>query len=524
MLNLLVVDDEPMLADGVSSLLQTNFPDDLTVYTALSGEKAFAILEQIKIDLLLTDINMPDVDGLELQRRACERWPHLTVIFLTGHSEFHYMQTAIQQNAYHYILKSEGDDKLLSAVSSAIGQTYEKQKDLLSALSREDRLERVNEAYASDTVEMLLTDETMNVEKLAHRLDIIGNGMEAQGYFYAAMLFLTEDMQEENRRLAKQLAVSLLRDQLRVLSCQDTESRVTLLMQSAGNADASAVGGRLEYMQRMMTDQLNERVTVVWSPTLVTARQICPLCWEMADYVVRTCPDAGEILRYAFSGHSSADDIRQHGLAKPLQTLVSELIEGHWDHFCLTMHDLLWAKDVRQSMSSYRMIYALLSNSAQTIPESGSAQAFFADHRFDSIRSHASIADAEEYLRQAARAVFDSRLNQGDVRRQAVVARIHRYIEDHVDEDISLTQLSELVDLNSAYLSRMYREATGQVLRDTIMAVKISKERELLCDPCIRIQDVARAVGMGSAGYFSKFFKRNVGMSPQEYREKYCGV
>ena len=206
------------------------------------------------------------------------------------------------------------------------------------------------------------------------------------------------------------------------------------------------------------------------------------------------------------------------------QTLVSELIEGHWDHFCLTMHDLLWAKDVRQSMSSYRMIYALLSNSAQTIPESGSAQAFFADHRFDSIRSHASIADAEEYLRQAARAVFDSRLNQGDVRRQAVVARIHRYIEDHVDEDISLTQLSELVDLNSAYLSRMYREATGQVLRDTIMAVKISKARELLCDPCIRIQDVARAVGMGSAGYFSKFFKRNVGMSPQEYREKYCGV
>lgn len=107
MLNLLVVDDEPMLADGVSSLLQTNFPDDLTVYTALSGEKAFAILEQIKIDLLLTDINMPDVDGLELQRRACERWPHLTVIFLTGHSEFHYMQTAIQQNAYHIFSRAK---------------------------------------------------------------------------------------------------------------------------------------------------------------------------------------------------------------------------------------------------------------------------------------------------------------------------------------------------------------------------------------------------------------------------------
>ncbi|MBQ8095186.1 MAG: response regulator [Clostridia bacterium] len=117
---LLIVDDEILIADSLASMLRQAFDGRLQVYCCYSAADALEIADKFQIDLLLTDINMPDCSGLELQKRMCALYPHCRVIFLTGYSEFDYARTALDQHAFAYVLKGEGDDYVISTIERAL--------------------------------------------------------------------------------------------------------------------------------------------------------------------------------------------------------------------------------------------------------------------------------------------------------------------------------------------------------------------------------------------------------------------
>lgn len=120
MKNLLIVDDEVLLAEGLHDTLAEAFVGRLQVFCCYSAERALEIADNVQIDILLTDINMPDCSGLELHRRLQEKQPECRVIYLTGYSEFEYARTALEQHAFAYVLKGEGDDVVISTIERAL--------------------------------------------------------------------------------------------------------------------------------------------------------------------------------------------------------------------------------------------------------------------------------------------------------------------------------------------------------------------------------------------------------------------
>jgi len=123
MQTLLIVDDEFLLADGLKAMLAEAFADRLAVLSCYSAEQALEIADEREIDILLTDINMPDCSGLELHRQMSARYPDCRVIYLTGYSEFEYARTALDQRAFAYVLKGEGDDYVISTVERALSES-----------------------------------------------------------------------------------------------------------------------------------------------------------------------------------------------------------------------------------------------------------------------------------------------------------------------------------------------------------------------------------------------------------------
>ncbi|MBW7462077.1 response regulator, partial [Paenibacillus sepulcri] len=120
MYNLLIVDDEPRIVSGLYEQFLDWKPEELNVYRAYSPLEALAILTGSKMDIVLTDIHMPGMSGIELQQKIHERWPRCKVIFLTGYSDFDYIQSAMRNGGMDYILKVEGDEPILAAVGRAI--------------------------------------------------------------------------------------------------------------------------------------------------------------------------------------------------------------------------------------------------------------------------------------------------------------------------------------------------------------------------------------------------------------------
>ena len=120
--NLLVVDDEPVIAESIQRLLSTGLGIPVEVFCAYRGKRALEVLESNRIDLMVSDINMPDMNGLDLLEQVNRRWPACKTIFLTGYPEFTYAYQAFQRHAVGYILKTDEDQVLLDSVQAALDQ------------------------------------------------------------------------------------------------------------------------------------------------------------------------------------------------------------------------------------------------------------------------------------------------------------------------------------------------------------------------------------------------------------------
>lgn len=120
--NLLVVDDEPVIAESIVRLLSSRLPLPVEVFCAYRGRRALEVLQANRIDLMVSDIRMPDMSGLELLSQVNRLYPECRTIFLTGYPEFAYAYEAFRQHAVGYILKTDDDHVLLTAVQEALAQ------------------------------------------------------------------------------------------------------------------------------------------------------------------------------------------------------------------------------------------------------------------------------------------------------------------------------------------------------------------------------------------------------------------
>ena len=122
---ILVVDDEELITDSLAGMLAEAPQYELDVYKAYSGSEALELLNEQQFDIVVSDICMPGISGIGLAQKIREKWPLCHVIFQTGYDDFQYAQQAIRQRVTHYILKSEGDEVLLSAIGECIRRLEE---------------------------------------------------------------------------------------------------------------------------------------------------------------------------------------------------------------------------------------------------------------------------------------------------------------------------------------------------------------------------------------------------------------
>ena len=138
--HMLIVDDEPLILAGLVGMVKKRFEGKFLVYQADCAEEALKIFRNVRVDLLMTDIQMPGMNGLDMAKIVSEEWPDCLTVFLTGHSEFEYARRAVQGRNIAYVLKLDGDN----AISEVIMQAYSR---LEIEYSEKSRLLRMTESW-----------------------------------------------------------------------------------------------------------------------------------------------------------------------------------------------------------------------------------------------------------------------------------------------------------------------------------------------------------------------------------------
>jgi two-component system response regulator YesN len=133
----LVVDDEPYIVNWISQMLLASTKYNFKVYKADSAKKALNILEEYAIDILMTDIKMPGISGVELSKIVRKRWPECKMIFISAYSDFEYAKEALSSGVVEYILKTQEDEEIFEAVDKCI-DLLEKDKMSKKLLEKAD--------------------------------------------------------------------------------------------------------------------------------------------------------------------------------------------------------------------------------------------------------------------------------------------------------------------------------------------------------------------------------------------------
>lgn len=498
---LLVVDDEATMRKGIANFINWESIDCEVAATASDGLEANQILEQTPIDIVITDIKMPEADGLAIARYVYEKKPETKVILLTGYADFAYAQTAIRYNVSAFLLKPANKKALLEAVQEA-------QKDLIA--SRKTSANAKEElAFLKDQLLQELTDQPYT-PRFQERLNALSLSLD--DYFIAA--FQTAFVGD---------ALSSLKQ---------------IIIKEKRNAYC------YRYNQLILTVYFqNVPIHTVPNEILANCREIIELSavFNIPDVTVgiSACHSGGSEFGRAVSeaiqtlslNFYSEDRISIFAQSRdcdfPEMTAENSMDLFHFED-SLNNWQFDQAENILGSIFTKFRSRLTHSNDAKNI----CSQIYYICARvllkkhlaspppdsLNQIRQASDIFSLEHCVRELTDASFQMLRGEQNTQNTLISGAV-QYIHAHLSEPLSLEMLSEQLHVSPSHLSRTFKKVYQESLTEYINKARITQAKEYLKNTDRMTYEIAELIGYKDATYFSSIFKKYTGFSPTEYRQ-----
>ncbi|NMO95465.1 response regulator [Paenibacillus lemnae] len=516
MYKVLLVDDEFMILDGISSVIEWEVLNTELIGTAQNGQQAMNIVRQNPPDIIITDIRMPGMDGLELVRTVHAIHPDIMFILLTGYSEFEYAKTAMQYGVKHYLLKPCSEESL----SEAIGELVESRmiEDDKEAFVQSVRygLERIKPYAKEQFLKEFLTNKTYGTEEWHYFGELFGFQFQSQQV--RVLLFQIDGEHEYEHLFAVK---NITEDVFRNPMLSSTVSKHVLIL-IEDTLTEPELFERIQSIRSIFTKYYNLDLTAALSDSgeLAQVRRLYKQtidCLSHQFYLGK----GSLITRRDIS--NSLDQGRQEDFSYDEEKLIMVIKAGHWDD---AERELT---QVFQRLSELRM------DSAETksyiiqlfmgIIRLGSSDRI-AEYlgRLTTVIESSTFQSVQELVMSISRDIalerFERTRSQHSQLVQSVVQIVHQRLHD---EQLTLQMVSNEIYMNPDYVSKVFKREIGEKFTNYVMRLRMERALELLeQDNEIRISHLAEMAGFGgNSPYFSKVFKKHTGLSPSEYKQQY---
>ena len=501
MYTLLIADDEKIERDGIKFLLQ-NYTEQLEIIEAINGKQACEILSRKKVDILLTDIKMPFMNGIELAKKARELHPNLRIILFSGYSEFEYAREAIQMGVLDYILKPVNPEEFDLVIKKIIKNI---QAELSSSMAQKKKLAFMEEhiflGYLGGKDLSTLEQKTGQKLQLGF-LEKWGRMLlvETESNFFERH---AEEVQEV---LKKELQIEFYYLNLNI-------EQSLLLFEKGINVDYKVL---CEHIVRFMEEHYKETIYIALSKEIKEAEQLPKAFNELEELIENKFYQPN--LRFFISEDlMSGNDKTQ--IEMKLTKLISNDIKLK-DIFHLGEHFKLLCNHY-ENPSNYSQLYVkfIFSNIVKEIylvmekeEEVGLNNAIEAIYRSEKISQ--VIAVTKKSIAQLEESLLSNKKNL-----RSEVDAVKAYIYQHYQEDLSINLLAEKVYLAPGYLSYIFKKETGENLSKFIKRHRMEQAKYLLENTYMKITQVCAEVGFSNVSYFCQSFREYFGISPDRYRK-----
>ena len=503
MYQVLIVDDEEIVCRGMAQFVKWEESGFEVAGIATRVDEAIRMLEKMPIDVIFTDIRMPEKSGIDLLKYVQEQYPEIQTVVLSGYSNFDYAKDAIRYGATEYLTKpvNLGEvEELLGRIACKLNKRSQEKQ--IHSGHMEGLLLSVARGYTKADPELL------QLPKLNR--------------WYGIVVFMMEKQGEEDQVAQKK---------------REMKKNIAAVMKSAIIVDSSVYALFVIVPVQENTEFQNfvsimEQVCCAGDWALGISRE---------KQGIEQLPDAFQETEKAMC-YIKADTRKKVIFYQNIEPLFSEKsaqVQKILTEFLCRLNS---GEDQNQSISWLKQTLTIMESTEQMsviefqtvcirflieisgyFSEMGVDQTGLHD-QLNEVLQQLLLCDKNQEVLQWMLTYLDwvtQKLDHSSSPKNhgGVIAEIQSYIRQHYSENITLNMLAELYYMHPNYLSRLFKEKTGQNFVDYLVDVRMQKVKELLRSTDCKIVEICSEVGYDNPRSFSKAFKHHTGMTPKEYRE-----
>lgn len=510
MVKLLIVDDEQIERDGMRAILHKGFPD-VMVEQARNGNMAVEMTSSFLPDLILMDIKMPGMNGLDAIERISEKYPMIKFIMVTAFDTFEFVRQAIKLGVKDYILKPSRASEIIVTVGKVIKQIEEEKSMLVNNKLQQEVLQKTLALVETDVVTQLLFDHVheVHVDMLVEMLDTPFTEEMFVGLVFlpAGSENLYTIIKEEVRKTKScwigalygcYMPIIVFRDSTISFRSQATMLAKKILLIAQRNGEKNifiGIGNVCRILDRVRNSYHDALFATVDTslPAKFRFYEDMPLLTD--------------------ANNQQLSEHRKNEFADQIRLGKWEQIQIYAKYFIQSLEkqgvDLLHSQ---QRMLEVLWVVSRIMNEMGIETETPW-------YSYSLVNYRQLQKETDRLLNQLIQ-LSDEHFNRME---EDAIQQLRQYIMAHSSEDISLDTLAKKVGLSPIYISKMFKEKQGINYIDFLTECRIEKAKKLMADSEKSIKEITYEVGYHDPNYFSKVFKKLCLVSPKEYRRLLLG-
>lgn len=540
MYTLLIVDDEASVVEGLAHTIPWQKIGIDEVRKAYSAFEALEILQTQPVDIMISDITMPRMNGLELVEITKSRWKNIKTILLSGYADFAYAKEAITLGTYEYLLKPVSDEVVIEKVGGAV-ESLRQERESSETYNRAVQAFRVNLPHIrGEFLNQLLQGMKSPKNVWAEKLELL-EMKSAIGNQAALMLVRMEDRLTEMSPYDSSImeyAIGNMADEIfgerfRLWRCRDIHGYLVFFVFESDDSAArmhphehteeSELKHFAAQLQMNVSRYLKGTISV-----LIGKRGSFP------EDVRKLYQDSLFALRRHIGSHSDmfvyAEDEEELHPVRSLQKcyeppLLHHLLEsGSWKQIQEKLEQILKELSLAHSQSQEHVIEAfffIYSSLSAYAHKNGRSLADIVGASLADVTGLSQCTTAAtlgKWVGQVLPLLESSAEQATRSDRSAAVSRMKRFIRDHLSQDISLQAIADHMYMHPVHVSRLFKMETGFNVSDYVLRLKMEQAAELLADHSLKNFEIALKLGYHNPNYFIRVFKKYYSVTPQEYR------
>ena len=538
-ITVMIVDDEPIIRKALVSIIDWESIGCIICDEAEDGVDACEKIRRSAPDILITDVKMPGMDGIELAGYIHEHKIPTKVILLTGYAEFEFARKAINYEVVDFILKPTTTESVLMAVNKAVrnirqaNRAYERISELQSQLqdsftvSIESRMRELADGITAEDQELrdLLERNEIMVDSfyiLVFEIDSLGTACELDRKKH--MIFV-----DRNLRTLKNI-LSLTFKDVPFYSCALRADRLCVLLLYQEPVDEGVqlkeILHNCEEIIEISENFMDYSTFIGISNRHEALHEIRQACLEAdASLAHKFFDDTKSTVHMPYA--KTSDKLDPYIMHEEIDRILDSFQKGLEDEALAgldKMFEMIVSMDA--SVADVKNVGVLLcslffKHLYNYRIDVQSVLGVESDNLYLTLLEAKTVHALHEILADTIRVAVNY-INRNGTQMNSIVVNALQFLNENYSRNINLRDIAAHVYVNSSYLSRLFKKVTGENITESLARIRIEKAQKTLLTTNLKTYEVAISVGIEDPVYFSQVFKKYAGCNPKTFRKKYA--